>query len=352
MAPRAGRVPRGGAPADLGRRRDVHARRARAARPTRAPGRAARRGLQLLARLPRPDLRAAGAVGPRRPGVLPRVARRGGQGGHDRAIAPGARDAERRHGGGSRGRSRRGLGQRSPARALRLRLRRRGGGGRGRGPDRRPRGASRPLGRPAAVDRARAGDGMPLRGLVPGDRRPRGHGGPGRGQDAVRAGTRRVSSASTGGRRSPSGWSSSGGRTREPAVLGARRTCSTSTRSIACCSSRWRAGSRRPSPRGGAVPAGTSVVLEGPFLLDARVQSRLDWTVHLEVGEEQRWRRLHGRDGRAGPADEGPEGARAVRQAHAERCDPRRLADQVLDASNPLGDGLDTPGAPQRVRTE
>ena len=77
------------------------------------------------------------------------------------------------------------------------------------------------------------------------------------------------------------------------------------------------------------------VVLEGPFLFEPRIHSRLTRTVHLDVPEDLRWRRLVGRGG-APDAGGTRSGDAASLEAYRTRCDPHRLADVVLDASNPL----------------
>ncbi len=87
------------------------------------------------------------------------------------------------------------------------------------------------------------------------------------------------------------------------------------------------------------------LVLEGLYLLDPRLQSRLDRVIHLEVPEEIRRRRLAGRASRAGrDARAASPEAWARRRAaldlleeHRARYAPERLADLVLDAGNPLG---------------
>jgi uridine kinase len=84
------------------------------------------------------------------------------------------------------------------------------------------------------------------------------------------------------------------------------------------------------------------LILEGPFLLDPRLSSRLDRIVHLEAPEALLLRRIAGRDARGGT---GPlVGARGselpLHREHALRFPPERLADAVIDASNALGSGF------------
>ncbi len=88
------------------------------------------------------------------------------------------------------------------------------------------------------------------------------------------------------------------------------------------------------------------VVLEGPFLLDPRLQSRLDRSIALEVREDVFWRRLSGTVGRLEGLDalgELRSGILRDIETHAERYDPARLADLVVEASNPLGQPAASP---------
>ncbi|MGH7150502.1 MAG: hypothetical protein ACREIU_07385, partial [Planctomycetota bacterium] len=80
---------------------------------------------------------------------------------------------------------------------------------------------------------------------------------------------------------------------------------------------------------------GRAAVVEGLFLLDGRVRPNLDFAIHLEAREEVLLRRL--------AASRGPEEARRARDlflpAHAAFAaghPPRRLADLLLETSNPL----------------
>jgi dephospho-CoA kinase len=78
----------------------------------------------------------------------------------------------------------------------------------------------------------------------------------------------------------------------------------------------------------------TLLLLEGPFLLEPRIRSRLDRVLFLDVDEDARARRLQARG-----VDEAL-GGEALRRAfveHAARLDPALHADLVVDASNPLG---------------
>jgi len=91
---------------------------------------------------------------------------------------------------------------------------------------------------------------------------------------------------------------------------------------------------------GRVVPEDAVLLLEGPFLLDPRLQRHLDRALYLEVPDEILWRRLQGREGREQSLDalELVRGERLPSlAAHRERYDPGRLADLVLDGSNPLG---------------
>jgi len=80
------------------------------------------------------------------------------------------------------------------------------------------------------------------------------------------------------------------------------------------------------------VPAGSLLILEGPFLLHPRLRSQLDRVVHLIADAETVQRRIAGRGGRR-PADE----ALSLQRAFEARFSPAQLADLLLDASNALG---------------
>ncbi len=97
----------------------------------------------------------------------------------------------------------------------------------------------------------------------------------------------------------------------------------------------YRAGSGVASGIGSAA----LLLLEGPFLLDPRLQSRLDRVIHLEVPEPVRWRRLAGR-GRS----QGTETLVRFRtdvwpreREHRSRYAPETLADLFLEAETPFG---------------
>jgi phosphoglycolate phosphatase len=109
-----------------------------------------------------------------------------------------------------------------------------------------------------------------------------------------------------------------------------------------------------PGPEGAPVAhavdlaAGGVLVLDGPFLLDPRLRPRLERVLHLEVPDEIALRRVAGRDARG----LGLEPLVRVRSGHlpaqrrfAQRYAPERLADLVLDASNPLGPAPAAPAA-------
>ncbi len=88
------------------------------------------------------------------------------------------------------------------------------------------------------------------------------------------------------------------------------------------------------------LPARSVLVLEGPWLADPRLRSRVERLIHLEIPDELVLRRVAGREGRLfGPRS--LEGIRGIElpagRAFDARYPPRRLADLVLDASNPLG---------------
>ncbi|HED65267.1 MAG TPA: HAD family hydrolase [Planctomycetes bacterium] len=94
-------------------------------------------------------------------------------------------------------------------------------------------------------------------------------------------------------------------------------------------------------PAGPRVLAGDAVLLaEGSFLLDPRLLARLDRALYLGVSEEVMWRRAMGREGRV----EGVSALERIRgellpalRDHRGHYRPDRLADRVLDGSNPLG---------------
>lgn len=85
------------------------------------------------------------------------------------------------------------------------------------------------------------------------------------------------------------------------------------------------------------------LVLEGPYLLDPRLQSRLDLSIYLEVTEEVMWRRLMGLQARAKgihALSELRTGLIPAVQLHRQHYDPSSLADLLVEASNPLGPAL------------
>ena len=102
-------------------------------------------------------------------------------------------------------------------------------------------------------------------------------------------------------------------------------------------------GAAVDSPFGDLLPRDADLLLAGPCLLEARLRSRLERVVHLEVEEAVRRRRelvpALARE-RGAEGAEGADGdlARCLR-THRERHDPEQLADLVLEASNPLGAG-------------
>ena len=87
------------------------------------------------------------------------------------------------------------------------------------------------------------------------------------------------------------------------------------------------------------VPAGASLILEGPYLLDPRLRSRLERVVHLAIPSELTLRRVAGRARSPGPPP--LERARMhdlpAQRAYEARYAPQRLADLVLDAASPFG---------------
>lgn len=91
------------------------------------------------------------------------------------------------------------------------------------------------------------------------------------------------------------------------------------------------------SPR---VPAGATLLLEGPFLLGAKLRAGLDRLIHLDLPEAVSWRRLRGREGRRGGAlavASALEVALPLQRALEQRFPPRATADLVLDGTNLLG---------------
>lgn len=85
-----------------------------------------------------------------------------------------------------------------------------------------------------------------------------------------------------------------------------------------------------------AVPAGATLVLDGPLLLGARLRTGLDRVIHLELPERLGWQRLRGRDG-AAAATRTLERLLPLQRALEQRFPPRVAADLVLDGTNPLG---------------
>jgi phosphoglycolate phosphatase len=88
------------------------------------------------------------------------------------------------------------------------------------------------------------------------------------------------------------------------------------------------------------VPAGATLVLEGSFLLGAKLRTGLDRLIHLDLPETVSWRRLHGREGRRGGSlavASALETALPLQRALEQRFPPRATADLVLDGTNPLG---------------
>ena len=85
---------------------------------------------------------------------------------------------------------------------------------------------------------------------------------------------------------------------------------------------------------------GGYLVLEGPYLLDPRLQSRLDRSLYLETTEEVMWRRLTGLQGRQEGVDALAElrsGVVLATAEHRKHYAPEQLADLLVEASNPLG---------------
>ena len=90
----------------------------------------------------------------------------------------------------------------------------------------------------------------------------------------------------------------------------------------------------------GAGEAADVVVLEGPFLLDPRLRTRLAVVLHLEAPADVLLRRAAGRLRRGGDSRALADLFQRVLPLHrrfAERYPPERSADLVLDAANPLG---------------
>ena len=88
------------------------------------------------------------------------------------------------------------------------------------------------------------------------------------------------------------------------------------------------------------APPGAAILLEGSFLADPRLRARLDRLIHLRLSDELILRRVAGREGRRsgpGPLERLRSGELSAGRAFDARYDPARLADLVLDASNPLG---------------
>jgi len=88
------------------------------------------------------------------------------------------------------------------------------------------------------------------------------------------------------------------------------------------------------------IEPGTTLVLEGPYLLGAKRRLSLDRLIQLEVPEAVCWRRLQGRDARfRGPG--ALDGARdlgfPLQRELERRFPPAKNADLVLQAGNPLG---------------
>jgi phosphoglycolate phosphatase-like HAD superfamily hydrolase len=93
-------------------------------------------------------------------------------------------------------------------------------------------------------------------------------------------------------------------------------------------------------PRHLELESGGILFLVGEGLLDPRLAGDLERSLWLEVSEEEVLRRAAGREGRAlgpGPLEALRSGRLARARTHRERYDPRRLADWVVEAENPLG---------------
>ena len=99
-----------------------------------------------------------------------------------------------------------------------------------------------------------------------------------------------------------------------------------------------RVGELRASPPDAEAPLDV-LLLEGPFLLDPRLQSRLDRVIHLEVSEPVRWRRIAGRDRSLGTESllRFRTEVWRLEQEHRARYAPGRLADLVLESETPFG---------------
>jgi len=88
------------------------------------------------------------------------------------------------------------------------------------------------------------------------------------------------------------------------------------------------------------IPAGAALLLEGPFLLGAKLRAGLDRLIHLDLPETVSWRRVLGREVRPASSAIPPatlEEALSVQRALEQRFPPRVAADLVLDGTNPLG---------------
>lgn len=109
------------------------------------------------------------------------------------------------------------------------------------------------------------------------------------------------------------------------------------TLATAVLAPRARREATHAGPWGPAVPPGSVLLLEGPFLADPRVRGQLDRLVHLEVDDELLATRLEARE-RASPST-GPsrDRLRHLERAFEARFPPRAHADLVLAADNVLG---------------
>jgi len=88
------------------------------------------------------------------------------------------------------------------------------------------------------------------------------------------------------------------------------------------------------------VPAGAVLVLEGAYLLGAKLRTGLDRLIHLDVPEAVSWRRVRGREVQPVSSDSAAptlEGTWELQHALEQRFPPRVAADFVLDGTNPLG---------------
>ena len=79
------------------------------------------------------------------------------------------------------------------------------------------------------------------------------------------------------------------------------------------------------------------MVLEGPFLLDPRLRTRLAVVLHLEAPADVLLRRAAGRLGDTRALNDLFQRVLPLHRRFAERYPPERCADLVLDAANPLG---------------